>query len=509
MSGVPYGITQHHRIEVDEDHPVARQEDMVGLEISVNRGGRHLLQPGRHGGGNRPNVGGELGPRPLDDGRPPPQLLELDRQRAARHGAAPDVVLIECRYGPGRDAQWTGRVMTLPQQVQQRGAGSLLQHQGAQVFAVGNGAHHGVAGLAPLDALPEGLQQLERVLAVVVAIHLHEAPQRCGAPRRRVARLQRVLERGAELRAVARGGLAAAEPHRDASLDVIAFPRRRLEMATEQLEHPLRVARDRELGEIGIGREAARAHPRDLARHPHRLAHRSKSPAGCPRLSSYRRRYRPLRVIRSLCVPRSMMRPSSSTSTKSASVIEGRSCVIMRQVLPAIRRSSAWRTVASLSTSRPVMGSSRIRIGALRMSARAMAMRCRCPPDRVAPRSPMTVSYPSSSRRMNSWALAALAAAMISSTLASGRPYAMFSRMVAPNSSDCWSTSPIWRRNDSRRYWRMSSPSTRIAPSWASYRRRIRLTMVDLPAPDAPTKASRCPGATLKETCRSTSLPSP
>src|SRR6266700_2213400 len=314
---------------------------------------------------------------------------------------------------------------------------------------------------------------------------------------------QRVLQHAA------RGGLAAAEAQRDAVLDVIAFPRRRLEMAAEQLEHPLRVARGRELREIRIGREAARAHPRELARHPHRLAHRSKSPAGCPRLSSYRRRYRPLRAISSLCVPRSRMRPSSSRSTKSASVLEGRSCVIMRQVLPAIRRSSAWRTVASLSTSRPVIGSSRIRIGALRMRARAMAMRCRCPPDKVAPRSPMTVSYPSSSWRMNSCALAALAAAMISSAPASGRPYAIFSRMVAPNSNDCWSTSPIWRRSDSRRYWRMSTPSTRIAPSWGSYRRRIKLTMVDLPAPDAPTKASRCPGATLKETCRSTSLPSP
>src|SRR5205823_5677438 len=73
----------------------------------------------------------------------------------------------------------------------------------------------------------------------------------------------------------------------------------------------------------------------------------------------------------------------------------------------------------------------------------ATLSRCRCPPDRVAPRSPMTVSYPSSSWRMKSWALAALAAAMISSALASGLPYAIFSRMVAPNSSDCWSTSPI------------------------------------------------------------------
>src|SRR5439155_74085 len=134
----------------------------------------------RDGVGNRPNPGGELRRRPLDAGRAPPQLPELDRQRAARHGRVPDVVLIECGYGPGGDAQWTGRVMTLPQQLQQRGAGSLLQHQGAQVFAVGDGPHHGVAGLAPLDALPEGLQQLERVFTVVVAIHLHEAPQRLG-----------------------------------------------------------------------------------------------------------------------------------------------------------------------------------------------------------------------------------------------------------------------------------------------------------------------------------------
>src|SRR5438034_1505860 len=119
-------------------------------------------------------------------------------------------------------------------------------------------------------------------------------------------------------------------------------------MAAEQLEHPLRVARDRELGEIRIGREAARAHPRELARHPHRLAHRSKSPAGCPRLSSYRRRYRPLRAISSLCVPRPMMRPSSSTSTKSASVIEGRSCVIIRQVLRSEEHTSELQSHSDL-----------------------------------------------------------------------------------------------------------------------------------------------------------------
>jgi len=55
MGGVAHRITQHHRIEVDEDHPLARQEDMIGLQISVNRPGRHLFKPGRDGGGNRPN----------------------------------------------------------------------------------------------------------------------------------------------------------------------------------------------------------------------------------------------------------------------------------------------------------------------------------------------------------------------------------------------------------------------------------------------------------------------
>ena len=35
-------------------------------------------------------------------------------------------------------------------------------------------------------------------------------------------------------------------------------------------------------------------------------------------------------------------------------------------------------------------------MGALRMMARAIAIRCRWPPERVSPRSPMTVSYPSS-----------------------------------------------------------------------------------------------------------------
>jgi hypothetical protein len=61
-------------------------------------------------------------------------------------------------------------------------------------------------------------------------------------------------------------------------------------------------------------------------------------------------------------------------------------------VRPAVKRSSAPMTEASVSASRLAVGSSRIRIGASFRMARAMAMRCRSPPLSVAPRSPMTVS---------------------------------------------------------------------------------------------------------------------
>src|SRR2546430_9633187 len=49
---------------------------------------------------------------------------------------------------------------------------------------------------------------------------------------------------------------------------------------------------------------------------------------------------------------------------------------------------------------------------------------------------------------MNSSAFAARAAASICSRVACGLPYAMFSRMVAPNSSDCCSTMPMWRSEE-------------------------------------------------------------
>jgi hypothetical protein len=72
--------------------------------------------------------------------------------------------------------------------------------------------------------------------------------------------------------------------------------------------------------------------------------------------------------------------------------MDARSWVMLMQVLPDMRRSSASRTFSSLSTSSPVIGSSRIKMGALRTRQRAMARRWRWPPESVAPRSAITVS---------------------------------------------------------------------------------------------------------------------
>ena len=66
--------------------------------------------------------------------------------------------------------------------------------------------------------------------------------------------------------------------------------------------------------------------------------------------------------------------------------------------------SNAFWMRVSVSTSTALVLSSRIRMAGRAASARAMAMRCFCPPERLAPRSSTRDSYPWGCRRMNSWA---------------------------------------------------------------------------------------------------------
>jgi hypothetical protein len=63
-------------------------------------------------------------------------------------------------------------------------------------------------------------------------------------------------------------------------------------------------------------------------------------------------------------------------------------CATIRVVRSSDRRATASCTSRSLSASSALVASSSSRIGASRRMARAMAMRCFCPPDSMTPRSP-------------------------------------------------------------------------------------------------------------------------
>mmetsp|Transcript_7549 Transcript_7549/g.20708 ORF Transcript_7549/g.20708 Transcript_7549/m.20708 type:complete len:91 (-) Transcript_7549:1746-2018(-) len=82
--------------------------------------------------------------------------------------------------------------------------------------------------------------------------------------------------------------------------------------------------------------------------------------------------------------------------------------------------SSAACTIFSDLLSNADVASSSSKIAGFLMSARAIAMRCFCPPDNLLPPWPTCVEYPSlRSCVMNSCALAMLAAFSISSFVAS------------------------------------------------------------------------------------------
>src|SRR5438132_160272 len=167
---------------------------------------------------------------------------------------------------------------------------------------------------------------------------------------------------------------------------------------------------------------------------------------------------------------------------------------IISVVRPFIRRWTASRIVASVWTSRLLVGSSRIRIGASLRNARASEMRCRSPPDSFIPRSPTWVSYPSGRLSMKSCASANSAASTISSIVASGIANRMFSAMLVENSKVSCKTTPNWFRRSATRYCLRSTPSKVIAPSVGSKNRTIRLDNVVLPEPVGPTTPRHMPG---------------
>mmetsp|Transcript_6020 Transcript_6020/g.16038 ORF Transcript_6020/g.16038 Transcript_6020/m.16038 type:complete len:95 (+) Transcript_6020:2937-3221(+) len=91
-----------------------------------------------------------------------------------------------------------------------------------------------------------------------------------------------------------------------------------------------------------------------------------------------------------------------------------RRCATTTVVRPTIILFRASCTMRSLCVSRAeVASSSSSTLGFFRM-ARAMAIRCFCPPDNCKPRSPTCVMYPSGRLLMNLCALAEVAASWTS-----------------------------------------------------------------------------------------------
>src|SRR5699024_4954667 len=137
--------------------------------------------------------------------------------------------------------------------------------------------------------------------------------------------------------------------------------------------------------------------------------------------------------------------PSSCSSVIVISRSQIRSAagrwVIRRTVLSVISFRFC-NTLCSVSSSRALVASSKIRMGRSEKTARAMAIRCICPSDKPAPRSPSWVSNPRSPFSTNESAHATCNARSKRSScaMADGSPKATTSRMVPLMSWLPWGT---------------------------------------------------------------------
>ena len=110
---------------------------------------------------------------------------------------------------------------------------------------------------------------------------------------------------------------------------------------------------------------------------------------------------------------------------------------------PSDNRFIALWTRNSDSASRELVASSNSSIGAFRSIARAMAIRCRSPPDKVVPLSPTTVSYPSGRLIIKSCAAAIFATCCILSKSAEKSPKRLLSAIDKLNKVMSWLTIEI------------------------------------------------------------------
>ena len=102
VGGVADGVAQRGRVEVDEGHAVAREEDVVGLQVPVDRRGGSVVQAANDRSGDLLHGGGQVRTCPPHQARREAHVLEL-----IGDGLTPRysrVILIEGSYRPGNCA---------------------------------------------------------------------------------------------------------------------------------------------------------------------------------------------------------------------------------------------------------------------------------------------------------------------------------------------------------------------------------------------------------------------
>mmetsp|Transcript_100125 Transcript_100125/g.172863 ORF Transcript_100125/g.172863 Transcript_100125/m.172863 type:complete len:174 (+) Transcript_100125:75-596(+) len=104
--------------------------------------------------------------------------------------------------------------------------------------------------------------------------------------------------------------------------------------------------------------------------------------------------YNPSLASSSSWVPVSTILPSSMTTMRSAFFMLNKRWAIMTTVRPSMALLIASATRCSFSESKALVASSKMRMLGLRRRARAIATRCRCPPEILPPSLPTSVSYP-------------------------------------------------------------------------------------------------------------------
>mmetsp|Transcript_47867 Transcript_47867/g.78843 ORF Transcript_47867/g.78843 Transcript_47867/m.78843 type:complete len:377 (-) Transcript_47867:1417-2547(-) len=202
--------------------------------------------------------------------------------------------------------------------------------------------------------------------------------------------------------------------------------------------------------------------------------------------------------------PCSTIDPFWKTITRSTFAMAPNRCAMLTTVRPAIASDNAATTADSQVLSSAEVNSSNNNIEGFLTTARAMLMRCFCPPLRLTLPWPNLVCNPAGNAMMKSKALATLAAAITSSCVAFGLPNLMFSSTVMSKSTVSCSTTPTWPRSQRMSYCSIGTSSSKIWPFVGAYKRCSKHMTVLLPDPLCPTNATVSPALMVKLTPFST-----